>query len=132
MENYSAFNLSGIIPEPVQWERSEGEFLLNEETRVMINTEELRSNAEYFQRLFKNNAKILLQIEYIESIEPGDTENTITFTLGDIDPKVGSEGYHFRSAEHRIDIAANNLTGIFHGIQSLRQLLPPKLKIQPI
>ena len=91
----------------------------------MINTEELRSNAEYFQRLFKNNAKILLQIEYIESIEPG-MENAITFTLGDIDPKVGSKGYHFRSAEHRIDIAANNLTGIFHGIQSLCHSFPRK------
>src|ERR1051326_4369349 len=45
---------------------------------------------------------------------------------------LGAEGYQFTSSRDSVRITANAPAGLFHGIQTLRQLLPPQIESQLI
>ena len=49
---------------------------------------------------------------------------SIHLTLTGADPKLGPEGYTLNSATTGVTIAATTATGLFYGVQTLRQLLP--------
>jgi hexosaminidase len=46
------------------------------------------------------------------------------------DPNLGAEGYTLNAARDSVRVTANAPAGLFHGVQTLRQLLPPQIESQ--
>ncbi len=44
------------------------------------------------------------------------------------DPSLGAEGYRLTVRKDSVQVTANAAAGLFHGIQTLRQLLPPQIE----
>jgi hexosaminidase len=84
----------------------------------------LNSAAEYFAGLIRQSSGIELSIEPVSSCE--DQVNAILLVLADGDS--GHEAYELVVGENGIQITARTAQGIFYGLQSVRQLLPPQIE----
>ena len=107
-----------IIPQPLKLEENEGHYLLSGKTKIISKVNTI-GEAKYLSLLFRNAFGKELDILPI-----GD--NGIILNLNpDLKPKLSDEGYLFKSSSKNIEIEAATKAGIFYGIQTLRQLLPP-------
>lgn len=100
--------LPALIPAPQTLEAGTGTFTLTTQTRLIVNTPELR----------RMIAEQLPQL-------PAGTSATSTISVS-LAPAadLGSEGYDLRVTSKGITLTAPKAAGIFYGIQTLRQLLP--------
>lgn len=122
---YSADQLS-IIPLPQQLLVKEGTFSIDSSTRVCLSGEnrELRSSAEYFASLIRQSSGIELPIDQLASCK--DQVNAVLLVLED--RGLGAEAYELVVGENGIHITAKTPQGVFYGLQSVRQLLPPQVE----
>ncbi|GAA3576745.1 beta-N-acetylhexosaminidase [Amycolatopsis ultiminotia] len=56
----------------------------------------------------------------------------ISLELGQADPRVGTEGYQLAVTKSGVQLQANTATGLFEGVQSLRQLLPSEIEAKTV
>ena len=114
-----------IIPLPQQVSVEEGSFRIDASARVCLSSKNrgLKSAAEYFARLIKHSSGIELTIDSC-SIE--DPVSAVMLVLED--RGVGDEGYELAVTKDGIRISAKTSQGIFYGLQSVRQLLPPPVE----
>ena len=56
------------------------------------------------------------------------SQSLITLALGDAGASLGEEGYRLTVSGAGVRIHANTDAGLFHGAQTLRQLLPPEIE----
>lgn len=56
------------------------------------------------------------------------SQSSMTLTLGGAGASLGEEGYRLTVSSAAINIRANTDAGLFHGAQTLRQLLPPEIE----
>ncbi|WP_372441035.1 beta-N-acetylhexosaminidase [Actinacidiphila acididurans] len=54
----------------------------------------------------------------------------IVLTLAGADPALGAEGYRLRTSARSVVITARGAAGLFHGVQTLRQLLPAAIEVR--
>lgn len=116
-----------LIPQPVEIKQSSGFYLLTKNTSISFNSTESRKLAEMLvQRLiiptgFKLNA---------QQGNKGDIE----LNLNDLpNQQIGKEGYILEVTANGVKISANQTAGLFYGLQTLFQLLPPEIESrQPI
>ena len=118
-----AFQNNHVIPKPRSISQSEGTFILPENMVIHISSEELLTEAEFLNDLlFVTNWKgypIQLSDKLPES-------GFIYLSLDSESDK--SESYNVSVTEQGISIHARTRTGVFYGIQTLRQLLPPQIE----
>jgi hexosaminidase len=115
-----------IIPQPVHYQATEQHFELNGQLIIQVDVkdDELLRHASQFQ-------------SYLQSINVESEIRQLKKT--DIDPRVlnlrqakatlnelGNEGYRLDVENTSISIFAASSTGVFYGLQSLKQLMPPK------
>ncbi|MBE9582999.1 carbohydate-binding domain-containing protein [Mucilaginibacter sp. JRF] len=107
-------NLSPILPTPVTYKRAAGSFKLTPQVKI-INDPAFIKEAGYFK---DELAKV-----FGSKPQTGFTEkyNVIVLQKGGNN---GPEGYQLQVAPGRITITATNGSGIFYGLQSLKNLLP--------
>jgi len=119
-------NVLSIIPLPQELSVEEGFFFINSSTRIHLssNDPELKSSAVLFAELIRRSSGIDLQIDPPSS--HGDSVNSIQLILADRD--LGDEGYEVAVDLKHIQISAKTPQGIFYGLQSVRQLLPPQIE----
>ena len=105
-----------IIPQPTKIDYGKGHFMLGRDINI-IATENIKSEAEFLagvlEKAFNKRPKSLTKGNGIHL----KIEN-------DLKDQLGEEGYILSVREHGIFIEAAESSGIFYGIQSLRQLLP--------
>jgi hexosaminidase len=113
-----------IIPAPVSFQSTNGMFMLDNQTSIDLRTNNpaLRKMAENFQMFLKNAGTNI----NFKSVPNPDRSNKaiILDLLKTKDVTIGEEGYFLEVNENTIEILANTNSGIFNGLQTLRQMLP--------
>jgi hexosaminidase len=115
-----------IIPEPHELKVYNGQFKVNEQTRVIVNSEDekVKAVAQYFVDQLNQASGYSIKVNSSSNKE--EVKNSIEFTDKNIDTTVGNEGYILKSDTDRI-ILRGTPHGLFYGIQTLFQLLPNEI-----
>jgi len=112
-----------IIPEPEHLTVLTGSFELNENTRIVVsNPDKLKFESQYLAGIIGKHSGY--KPEIIFHSKNVNSKNAIILRL---DPKASDnpEGYQLKADKKNITILASTSKGIFYGIQSFLQLLPP-------
>ena len=114
-----------IIPKPINITPLDGVFPLKANTRI-----EAESGAEvvaiYLRELISAGTGFGFEIA-----KPSSTcakADSICLRTVGADKSLGAEGYELKVTPEAITIRAPEVEGLFHGVQSLRQLLPPQIE----
>jgi hexosaminidase len=108
-----------IIPLPVEIEPRSGEFHLTPDA-IISGDDPNRWNSVYLHALFASPTG------YPLTVQSGDrkTRNSIRLRLDPSLEFLGLEGYRLEVRTDEVEITALTSTGVFYGIQTLRQMLP--------
>jgi hexosaminidase len=112
-----------ILPLPAEIEEHPGEFRLTPATVIQADGPN-RQNADILQRLLAGATGFPLPVRAAE----GAAENAIRLRLDPGLASLGDEGYRLEVKAEGVSLEAPTTTGIFYGIQSLRQLLPAEIE----
>lgn len=112
---------SNIIPMPVSVEHNDGFFVFNPEIRVIADKD---ANAEA-EKLIDLLAPVMGY--RLKRSSKKMNNNSIKLILDKKLSQPGDEGYQIEVSSEQILISAKNPAGIFYGIQTLLQLLPPSI-----
>ncbi len=116
-----------IIPAPLRMEVGSGVFRLSPETRIFIDSKssEGREVGEYLtEKLRRATSYPLDSRTRIGKIPAGSILLRIDGDLA----KLGNEGYRLVSSKREVKIEAFAAPGLFYGVQTLLQLLPPEVE----
>lgn len=109
-----------IIPKPNKIVITKESFTLNKGT-VIYTTEKTEANILYMQGFLKGATKF-----DFEQVKQVPSQNFIILDLS-VSSDIPEEGYTLKVTEQGITIKAFSQTGLFYGIQSLFQMLPPTI-----
>lgn len=111
-----------IIPQPLSVEATGSSFEINAETGIYMegNMESVKQFADFLKIPTGFNLNIY-------PLASATKSNKIVFDL-DKEFSLGTEGYKLEITPDFIQITAKEEHGIFNGIQTLRQLLPPLIE----
>jgi hexosaminidase len=110
-----------LIPQPVEFQQSDGMFLLTNTSTIGFDSQESRKTAEILAQ------KLNLSTGYLFSPQQ-QNEGSIQFNLNKVPvSQLGKEGYTLVSTANRVVITANQPAGLFYGMQTLLQLLPKEI-----
>ncbi len=116
-----------IIPEPMEMIISDGEYQLPKKTKIFLHSKntELKSIAEYLiQRLRTASKGFKFEIaEKAAEVE----ESGIHFVINEEPSQIISDEGYYLDIENSVIITANTPQGIFYGVQTLFQLMPPEI-----
>lgn len=115
----------GLIPKPVQMKRLTGEFRLTAKTRICWppTSPEARSVAEFLAGTLRPSTT--MPVALAEKARPA--KGDIQLTTAGAPAHLGQEGYQLESTTKGVVIRANAAAGLFYGVQTLLQLLPPEI-----
>ncbi len=107
-----------IIPKPAEISLGSGNFVLDKSCSIQFDdtNKEVSRIASFFADYLKNVYNLKLETS------PG--EKHIRFSLLK-NANLGKEGYLLKVSEQSIIIVASEANGLFYGMQTLKQLLPP-------
>ena len=111
-----------LVPEPAWINISEGSYRISAAAPIYIASDDpdLRMAAAYLQERLLSSAGMNLAIE----VNP-DKGKGIHLEMGELASSTHPEGYELVVSGNGISIKANAARGVFYGIQTLLQLLPP-------
>lgn len=113
-----------VIPRPVSMQVLPGHFTLNAQTSCWLSSDSLRSDWEIFQQDIQPATGFTLTVTNRRS-----NRNAIALHILPVaDNQLGAEGYRLSVSPKGIDLSANSRAGIFYGLQTLLQLLPPQIE----
>lgn len=119
---------NSIIPKPVSVEATGGSFTLTARSDIFVmpgSPEEVKGIAGYLAE--KVNPSTGFGLEVItDGKKPG--KGDIMLSIGGDDAGLGEEGYKIEITDKILTINANKPAGLFRGIQTVRQLLPPEIE----
>lgn len=118
---------NNIIPKPLNYEGSEGKFILTKDTSIYVKgnskeeTKEISKIAEFIRGKLKTSTGFKLKV--IEGGNPAPGSIYMT-TIGGTEDQ-GNEGYNIITTPESVKITAYKPEGLSRGVQTLRQLMPP-------
>jgi hexosaminidase len=121
MSVFAQNNIS-IIPEPAKLTRNSGNFTLPANISIFAD-----NNPGLKQALADLKEHLTIPTGY-HIAENNNSSATIHIILNkNQDPELGTEGYRLVVSSKKVTISANQPAGIFYGVQSFLQLLPPEI-----
>jgi hexosaminidase len=127
----SDLSKAGLIPKPVSITATGDYFSLTNKTAILISGEsaELKNVAQYFAGRLKPATGFGFEIK--SSSRPGGSGNII-LTLSADNTRIGDEGYELNISKNELSLSAKTCAGLFRGVQTVRQLLPPAIEMNTL
>ncbi len=116
----ASYGQTTLIPQPSEAEFYEGKFVLNRECEIFTN-EKNHFTLDYLRGLLTKAAALPLNVA---AVTP--SANYIQLLLK-TDADIPEEGYLLEISEKGVVVTATTSSGIFYGVQTLLQLLPPSV-----
>lgn len=116
-----------VIPQPESVQQQSGTFVLTENTSIYVNSGSIEITAigQYLADRLRPSTGFQLNVVPVSgSPESGHVYLT---TVGG-DPSLGEEGYTLTVTNNSVMLVAYQPAGLFRGIQTIRQLLPPSIE----
>jgi hexosaminidase len=122
----SAFAAStpALIPLPQKMECREGAFPLGPKTRIQTDVPS-RDTGAYLAERLNQATGYSLKLDNHTQAQPA--KGAILLTTKDAKPELGPEGYELTVTPDSVVVRASKSAGLFYGVQSLLQLLPPEV-----
>jgi len=116
-----------IVPQPFSVEQGNGQFIIKNSTVIEtdVDNPELLKIAGYLKGKLTQAGLENLKISAVSN-----GQNVIHLVLTKQPDTLGTEGYILKADESGVYLRANAPPGLFHGIQTIRQLLPPEIEKQ--
>lgn len=113
-----------IIPKPKTIIQKDGYFEINKQTKILF-----EKGTEDVARYLKDIIEPALGYDIgLEELNNSPKNNSIILKLSNSHSDLGNEGYTLTATPDDVIIEANELNGLFYGIQTLRQLLPVEIE----
>jgi hexosaminidase len=114
-----------LIPKPISVQPTGGAFAITLNTSIYFTgPAEVRQVGQFLQQQLTPSTGFTIKLES----SPAAPEEGIYLTLAP-DPDLGEEGYILEITDDLLTVKANKAAGLFHGVQSIRQLLPPAIEL---
>jgi len=110
-----------VIPQPAKMDLKSGKFHFDKNVAIVISNQNLLPEAKYLSELVGAQAGIDLEI--LNSTDKMHSKNSILLQLESAAKMKNKESYQLEIQPEFIKIKAVSNTGIFYGIQTLRQIL---------
>ncbi len=117
-------NMGPVIPLPLSTKATGGIFSLAPGTNIYVEAgnEALRAIGEYLADKLRLSTGYAFKV--LSGADGPQNGNIHLTTLGG-DPALGDEGYELTVTQQDVRLSAPRPAGVFRGIQTIRQLLPP-------
>ncbi len=122
--NILAVNPPAIIPIPQKMECREGTFQLQPKTRILADVP-ANDTGQYLAERLSIATGYDLKVGRSTAAQPA--KGTILLTTKNAKPELGAEGYELIVTADSVVVRAGKSAGLFYGVQSLLQLLPPEV-----
>lgn len=122
----TAARLDTLIPVPVSVTPEDGTFTLTAKTRIYVDDDSpVAEIGKYLAEALRPATEFELPVEPLPEIP---VTGHIILTTENANTALGKEGYELTVTEDRITVVAPQPVGLFWGVQTLRQLLPPSIE----
>lgn len=116
-----------VIPKPLSMVPAGGNFELTNQTAICVpeGSEDLMKIGQYLADKLKPGTGLGLEVK-----ATGETpaSGNIYLELNEKDTELGDEGYELSINKEMVRLTAEKPAGLFHGIQTIRQLLPARVE----
>jgi len=115
-----------VIPQPLKIEIHKGHFQITPFTKIIFKNgdEEIADIGSFISDILMKSTGFEINVE--RTLEPHEN-SAIILSLDEELTELGDEGYELRVTHNRVDLKAYKSTGLFYGVQTLLQLLPPEI-----
>jgi hexosaminidase len=119
--------MGNIIPRPVSAVPAEGSFVISPDTSISVDrgAGEVQVIGQYLANRLNPATGFSLKVI---AANGAPASGSISLTLEGAPGSLGDEGYQLNITPDLVRIAASQPAGLFHGVQTLRQLLPPAIE----
>ena len=111
-----------LIPTPESMTAREGAFVLTPETPIVVDRK-AKATGDFLAQRLRASTGLLFPVQSSGK----STGGAISLTTKGADPSLGAEGYELTVAPDSVLIRAPNEAGLFYGVQTFLQLLPPEV-----
>jgi hexosaminidase len=125
----SDLSKEGIIPMPRAITATGDYFTIKANTDIYIQgeSEELRQVGEYLAGVLRPATGFPLNVK---STGEAPRSGAIFLTLSEAGETTGDEGYELTITKKLVTLTAKNAAGLFYGVQTIRQILPPEIELK--
>ena len=119
-------NPINLIPQPVEMQQSAGSYTLSKATTISFNKPDGRKVADMLTQKLNTSTGFSLTAQQGKS-------GMIQLNLNDApNAQIGNEGYILEATTKGVIITANQVGGLFYGMQTLVQLLPKEIESKTV
>ncbi|MEN7551031.1 beta-N-acetylhexosaminidase [Rapidithrix thailandica] len=113
-----------LVPYPQKVQRHDGAFIFSKKVKILAE-EAAQATAKYLEKELQGKLPV--------KVSAKAKKNSIYLRLNPaLKEQLGQEGYQLEVTEDQVKITAANPTGLFYGVQTLKQLLPVDLVNTPL